>query len=93
MSSVQFLVLYVDDILLIGDEVGVLECTKTWLSTQFSMKDLWEASFALGIQIYRDRSKRLLGLPQNPYIDKILKRFSMKESKGIPLHETWAISL
>ena len=61
-NIVQFLVLYVDDILLIGDEVGVLEYTKAWLSTQFSMKDLGEASFVLGIRIYRDRSKRLLGL-------------------------------
>ena len=45
------------------------------------MKDMGEASFILGMKIYRDRSKRLLGLSQSMYIDTILKRFSMKNSK------------
>jgi hypothetical protein len=34
------------------------------------------------MRIYRDRSKRLLGLSQSTYIDKVLKRFSMEQSKG-----------
>ncbi|WRX11509.1 Reverse transcriptase [Theobroma cacao] len=32
-------------------------------------------------KIYRDRSKRLIGLFQSTYIDKVLKRFNMMESK------------
>ncbi|KAL0295632.1 UNVERIFIED_CONTAM: Retrovirus-related Pol polyprotein from transposon TNT 1-94 [Sesamum angustifolium] len=39
-SLVVFLVLYVDDILLIGNDIKMLGDTKAWLSTQFSMKDL-----------------------------------------------------
>ncbi|KAK8632175.1 hypothetical protein V6N13_028952 [Hibiscus sabdariffa] len=38
-------------------------------------------SIFLGVKIYRDRSRRLLGLSQSTYIDKVLKRFSMEESK------------
>ncbi|KAL4311612.1 hypothetical protein GQ457_01G021040 [Hibiscus cannabinus] len=53
----------------------------TWLSSCFSMKDLGEAAYILGVKIYRDRSRRLLGLRQSTYIDKVLKRFSMEESK------------
>ena len=45
------------------------------------MKDLCEASYILGMKIYRDRSQRLLGLSQSGYIDKELKRFSMQDSK------------
>ena len=45
------------------------------------MKDLGEATYILGIKIYRDGSKRLLGLSQSTYIDKMLKRFNMKQSK------------
>ena len=45
------------------------------------MKDLGEASFILGIKIYRDRSKRLLELSQSTYIDTVLKRFSMENFK------------
>ncbi|KAL0304614.1 UNVERIFIED_CONTAM: Retrovirus-related Pol polyprotein from transposon TNT 1-94 [Sesamum calycinum] len=43
-SSIVFLVLYVDDILLIGNDIKMLGDTKVWLSTQFSMKDLDHAS-------------------------------------------------
>ena len=45
------------------------------------MKDLGEASYILGIKIYRDRSKGMLSLSQSRYIDLILKRFNMKASK------------
>ena len=45
------------------------------------MKDLGEAAYILGIKIYRDRSQRLLGLSQSGYIDKVLKRFTMQDSK------------
>ena len=76
-----FLVLYVDDILLIGNDIPNLQSVKTWLSKCFSMKDLGEAAYILGIKIYRDRSRRLLGLSQSTYIDKVLKRFSIEESK------------
>ncbi|KAL0445218.1 UNVERIFIED_CONTAM: Retrovirus-related Pol polyprotein from transposon TNT 1-94 [Sesamum latifolium] len=69
-SSVAYLVLYVDDILLIGNDVKMLRDIKAWLSTQFSMKDMGEASYILGIKIYRDRSRRMLGLTQSSYIEK-----------------------
>ena len=36
---VMFLVLYVDDILLIGNDVGVMSSIKVWLSSQFDIKD------------------------------------------------------
>jgi hypothetical protein len=45
------------------------------------MKDLGEASYILGIKVFRDRKKRLLGLSQVNYIDRILARFSMVNSK------------
>ncbi|KAJ9558245.1 LOW QUALITY PROTEIN: hypothetical protein OSB04_012859 [Centaurea solstitialis] len=80
-SIVTFLVLYVDDILLIGNDVPTLQNVKSWLSRCFQMKDLGEAAYILGIKIYRNRSKRLIGLSQSTYIDKILKRFRMDESK------------
>jgi hypothetical protein len=71
----------VDDILLIGNDIPMLEAVKTSLKRSFSMKDLGEAAYVLGIKIYRDRSKRLIGLSQDTYIDKILNRFNMQGSK------------
>ena len=45
------------------------------------MKDLGEASHILGIKLLRDRKQRMICLSQATYIDKILTRFSMHNSK------------
>ena len=76
-SSMAFLVLYVHDILLIGNNIKLLEHVKEYFNKSFSMKDLGEAAFILGINIYRNRSRRLIGLSQSTYLDKILKKFKM----------------
>ncbi|KAD2393217.1 hypothetical protein E3N88_40194 [Mikania micrantha] len=80
-SIITFLVLYVDDILLFGNDIPTLQGVKAWLGSCFSIKDLGEAAYILGIKIYRDRSRRLIGLNQSAYIDKVLKRFKMENSK------------
>ena len=69
-----FLVLYMDGILLATNDVILLLETKKFLSSEFDMKDFGEASFVLGIEIHRDRSKGVLGLSQKAYIEKILKK-------------------
>jgi hypothetical protein len=76
-SAVVFLVLYVDDILLIGNNIPMMEVVKSSLRKSFSMKDLGEAAYILGIKIFIDRLKRLIGLSEDAYIDKILNRFNM----------------
>ncbi|GJS40536.1 retrotransposon protein, putative, ty1-copia subclass [Tanacetum coccineum] len=88
-SNVTFLILYVDDIIIMGNHIPSLQSVKDYLGRCFSMKDLGEATFILGIKIYRDRSKRLIGLSQNAYMDKILKRYKMDNSKRghIPMQE------
>ena len=48
------------------------------------MKDLGEASFILGIETHRDRSKEVLGLSQKAYIEKILKKFNMHKCSPSP---------
>ena len=78
---IMFLVLYVDDILLIGNDVGVMPSVKVWLSSQFDIKDLGEANFILGIKLWRDRKNKMLGLSQAEYTDKVLEWFSMQNSK------------
>jgi hypothetical protein len=80
-STVVFLILYVDDILLIRNDIPMMEAVKSSLIKSFSMKDLEKVAYILGIKIYRDRSKRLIGLSQDAYIDKILNQFNMQDSK------------
>ena len=47
------------------------------------MKDLGEAKQILGMKITRDKQNHLLRLSQEDYIDKVLKRFNMKDAKSI----------
>ncbi|GJX61960.1 retrotransposon protein, putative, ty1-copia subclass [Tanacetum coccineum] len=88
-SNVTFLILYVNDIIIMGNHIPSLQSVKDYFGKCFAMKDLGEAAFILGIKIYRDRSKRLIGLGQNAYMDKILKRYKMDKSKRghIPMQE------
>ena len=65
--------LYVDDILLARNDMKMIVTTKRWFSSIFEMKDMGEANYVLGVKIFKDRSKKLLGLSQETYIKMILK--------------------
>ena len=81
-SSIAFLILYVDDILLIGNDIEFLDSIKGYLHKSISKKDLGEAAYTLSIKIYRDRSRRLISFfSMSTYLDKILKYFKMEQSK------------
>ncbi|PKI34410.1 hypothetical protein CRG98_045199 [Punica granatum] len=73
--------------------IRILLSVKTWLGMCFSMKDLGEATYMLGIKICRDRSRRVLGLSQSAYVDKVIWRFSMQDSKKGSLPMLHGISL
>nr|GEX33260.1 retrotransposon protein, putative, Ty1-copia subclass [Tanacetum cinerariifolium] len=80
-SNITFLILYVDDILIMENNTLMLQSVKSYIGRCFAMKYLGEAAYILGIKIYKDRSRRLIGLCQSAYIEKILKRYCMKNSK------------
>lgn len=56
-NSVTFLVLYMDDILIIKNHILNLLGLNSWLGKCFLMKDLDEVQYILGIKFYRDRTK------------------------------------
>ena len=75
-------VLYVDDILLVTNDINLLRDTKKFLSKNFEMH-LGDASYVLRIQIYHDRPKNILGLSQKGYIEKLLQRYGMHDCKTL----------
>ncbi|GJT60505.1 retrovirus-related pol polyprotein from transposon TNT 1-94 [Tanacetum coccineum] len=93
-SNVTFLILYVDDIIIMGNHIPSLQSVNSYLGKCFTMKDSGEAAFILGIKIYQDRTKRLIGLSQSAYMDKILKMFKMENSKRgkIPMQERFDLN-
>ena len=82
-SNKHFIILsfYVNDILIAGNYKKLIDVTKKWLSSNFKMKDMREASYVLSVKILRGHSKRLLGLSQETYIKKMLKHYHMHDCK------------
>jgi len=66
--------LYVDDMLIFGTNVTVVNETKSFLSSHFDMKDLGEADVILGIKMRKIDNG--VSLSQSHYIEKILKKFN-----------------
>ena len=56
-------IMYVEDILLVTNDLGLLSETKRFLSNNFEMKDMGKAYYVIEIEIFCDRAQGLLGLP------------------------------
>ena len=80
------LILYVDDILLAGNEKEKLEEIREKLCLIFKMKYLGEPENFLGMRIIWDRQKGTLSLKQTEYTEKTLERFNMTECKAQRTH-------
>jgi hypothetical protein len=57
-----YVVLYVDDMLLVVNNMDVIKEVKSQLSSKFDMKDLVAANFILGMEIKRDHANKKLWL-------------------------------
>nr|AAS07263.1 putative gag/pol polyprotein [Oryza sativa Japonica Group]ABF98438.1 retrotransposon protein, putative, Ty1-copia subclass [Oryza sativa Japonica Group] len=77
------LCLYVDDILIFGTNLNVIEEVKDYLSKSFEMKDLGEADVILNIKLQRGDEGGIT-LVQSHYVDKVLSRFGYSDCKPAP---------
>jgi hypothetical protein len=75
--------LYVDNILLTGNNPDMIKKTKLLLSSKFEMKDMGAATCVIGTKMTKNRNLKLLYLDQENYMEKILKRFNMDKCKPL----------
>ena len=80
-NTVVTITLYVDDLLVIGSNVRVIETIKKKLKDNFQMSDLGDVSLVRGMQVTRDRNKGTLTISQEDYTKSILARFGMENCK------------
>eukprot|EP00253_Pinus_taeda_P003325 PITA_03325 len=94
-DHVIYPVLYVDDMLLVGNDKEIIHDLKTQLSSKFDMKDLGAANYILGMDIKRDRAKRKLWLNHRKYVETILQRCNMQDRKPmkVPIHVGVSLSV
>ena len=79
------LLLYVDDMLIVGKNTSKIDELKKELCKSFSMKELGHAKQILGMRITRLRDKRKIYLSQKKYIERVLERFNMKNAKPVSI--------
>ena len=76
------LILYVNDLLLLGEDQSEIEDIKCQLGILYHMKDLGPTSSYLGIQITRDHKSRSIWIDQEAYIDNALKKFKLQDANN-----------
>jgi histone deacetylase 1/2 len=77
-----FLLIYVDDIIITGSDNKFLEAFISQLNLVFSLKDLGNLHYFLGIEVHRDSSG--MYLKQTKYIRDLLKKFNMENASSCP---------
>jgi len=77
-GSYIILLLYVDDMLVVGSNMQEINAPKIKLANSFAMKYLGATKQILGMRITRDMKNHKLTLSQSEYIEKVSKRFNMK---------------
>ncbi|CAI7838782.1 unnamed protein product [Closterium sp. NIES-53] len=79
-----FILVYVDDMILVTKDQTKLAAVKTALGEKLAMKDLGKLTNYLGMVITRDRIARTITLSQKFYINNVLTRFKMLEAASMP---------
>nr|GEW06645.1 retrotransposon protein, putative, Ty1-copia subclass [Tanacetum cinerariifolium] len=80
-----YLLLYVDDMLIACKNNVEIGSTKSLLKREFDMKDLEEAKKILGVEIVKDRSRKILRVSQSGYISKILNNLRIDNGKLVQM--------
>ena len=80
-GTIIYLLLYVDDIIVTGNNSAQISSFIAALSQVFELKDLGPLSYFLGIQI--SPTKYGITLTQSKYASDILHRFNMSNSKPV----------
>ncbi|CAM8962827.1 unnamed protein product [Rhodiola kirilowii] len=76
-----YLLLYVDDMLIVCKDLSAINDLKFQLSTNFEMKDLGSAKRILGMQIKGRRKDNQLFLSKSDYLAKVVEKFEMEKAK------------
>jgi hypothetical protein len=78
-----FLIVYVDDVLVIGSNQEEIKRLKQDLAKLLELSDLGEASYFLGMEIIRNRPSRELWLKQAKYIQNMLTKYEKNKLNPI----------
>lgn len=86
-KSVLYLLLYVDDIIIAGPDLNVINFYKEKLSNEFEVRVKGNLKDFLGLEIQYDREGGILKLSQSRYLKCVLKKFNFEgcAASAIPI--------
>ncbi|KAK9088655.1 hypothetical protein Scep_027737 [Stephania cephalantha] len=80
-GKIAILIVYVDDIVMTGDDIVELESLKNFLSNQFEVKDLGQLKYFLGMEVAR--SSKGIVISQRKYVLDLLKETGLLGCKPV----------
>ena len=90
-NEIILVAVYVDDLLVAGPNIGLINDFKSDLKGAFHMSDLGELNYFLGLQISRLHDG--LFISQEKYALDLLEKFNMLECKPAPTPFQFGIKL
>ena len=82
-EGILIIILYVDDIALLGNKIDEIKRIKSTLASHYKMTDLGEINSYLGVQITCNRSIKHLEIDQSHYILEIINHFGMADANSM----------
>src|SRR5579859_3593957 len=73
--------MWVDDFIIFGKNMASINSLKAQLNKEYEMKDLGELKHFLGIQVHRDRERKIIHISQPRYARTVLNRYGMQDNK------------
>jgi Reverse transcriptase (RNA-dependent DNA polymerase) len=82
-SDIVILFIHVDDTTMTGSSMDLIKRYEQQIGEMFDITHLGPVSWLLGLAITRDRSKRALSISQEAYINSVIRRFNLEDSKPL----------
>jgi hypothetical protein len=86
-GSIVYMLVHVDDILVAASDFSVMQQVISQLGSVFTLRDLGDASYYLGMEIVRNRQARTVKLSQQRYVLDLVQRFGLDSTppKDVPM--------
>ena len=82
-DTFTIIALHVDDLMILAENILEMQRLKDSLKVQFTMKDMGELHYYVGVCIVQDKEREQVYLHQGQYIEKMLKTFAQTEAKSV----------
>ena len=79
----SIIVIYVDDLMLFGKSKEHIAEMKSALKQEFSIKELGDLKYCLGIEIHRKRDEHVIMMNQQAYIKRLSEKFEIENCKDV----------